>query len=168
MSEIAKKKVYLESSFFGYLMNKSIALPHIVMRHVATMRWWSEYADQCDLFVSNYVLKEVAAGNSDEARLRVDVCKGIPVLADRLQDVEDLARQLLSAHALPEKAGMDAAHIAVAAVHGMDVLLTWNCRHMANRVTIPLTNAVIVSAGYKCPTIMTPVDFLEEQEAING
>ena len=168
MPDSTRMKVYLEASFFGYLMNQSVTLPHIVIRQTETQRWWEKEAPKHDLFVSSYVLKEVAAGEPEEANRRIDVCKGIPMLTDKPQEVESLARQLLSAHALPEKASTDAAHIAIASVHGMDVLLTWNCRHMANRVTIPLTNSVVVSAGYRCPRIMTPVDFFEWQEVVNG
>lgn len=33
---------------------------------------------------------------------------------------------------LPPQVAHDAAHIAVAAVHAVDYLLTWNCKHLAN------------------------------------
>ena len=55
----------------------------------------------------------------------------------------------------------DALHIAAASVAGMDVLLTWNCRHMANPHTLPLTRDIITRAGYVCPAVMTPKTFLE-------
>ncbi|MDI6795188.1 MAG: DNA-binding protein, partial [bacterium] len=58
--------------------------------------------------------------------------------------------------ALPSKATDDAVHIALAAVHGIDYLLTWNCRHIDNAQTKPLVRTVIVSEGYKCPEICTP------------
>jgi len=145
-----------------------LSLPHIAMRQAETAKWWSQEAPKCDLFISSYVLDEVSVGEPQEVNARVEVCSGIAKLPDRPQEVATLARQLLGAHALPEKASTDAAHIAMAAVHGMDVLLTWNCRHMANRSTLPLTNSVVVSAGYRCPRIMTPSDFLEEQEVCNG
>ena len=56
----------------------------------------------------------------------------------------------------------DAYHIATAAIHEMDVLLTWNCRHMANRFTIPKTVAVVTKAGCRCPAIVTPENYLKE------
>ena len=55
-------------------------------------------------------------------------------------------------------------HIATASVYGMDVLLTWNCTHMANPVTLPKTAATIGKAGFNCPVIITPVDFLARRE----
>jgi len=48
------------------------------------------------------------------------------------QAVLDLAEQFLERSNLPAKADIDAVHIAAATVHGMDYLLTWNCKHIAN------------------------------------
>ena len=75
-----------------------------------------------------------------------------------------MAKTLLDVHAVPEKEVTDAAHIATASVYGMDVLLTWNCTHMANPVTLPRTAATIGKAGFNCPVIITPVDFLARRE----
>jgi hypothetical protein len=47
----------------------------------------------------------------------------------------------------------------------MDVLLTWNCKHMANLVTMPKTAAIVAKAGYECPVIITPDEFLAKKEA---
>ena len=71
---------------------------------------------------------------------------------------------MLSGEAVPEQEVTDAAHIATASVYGMDVLLTWNCRHMANPVTLPRTAMIIGSEGYNCPVIITPAEFLERKE----
>ena len=65
---------------------------------------------------------------------------------------------------MPEQEVTDAVHIATAAVYGMDVLLTLNCRHMANPVTLPVTASIIARAGYRCPIIITPGDFLDRKE----
>ena len=67
-------------------------------------------------------------------------------------------------HAVPDCESTDAIHIAAAAVYGMDVLLTLNCKHMANPVTLPVTATIIAKAGYRCPIVITPGDFLERKE----
>jgi hypothetical protein len=58
--------------------------------------------------------------------------------------------------ALPAKAADDAAHIAIAAVRGMNYLLTWNCRHIANAVMRPKLEGLCLAEGYRCPIICTP------------
>ncbi len=71
---------------------------------------------------------------------------------------------LRQGHAVPETETTDALHIATSAVYGMDVLLTWNCKHMANLVTLPRTSKIIVQAGFDCPIIITPAGFLSKKE----
>ena len=62
---------------------------------------------------------------------------------------------------VPAKARADAAHIAIAAVHGMDYLLTWNCRHIANAVTRKRIDQLLRGAGYEAPVLCTPEELLE-------
>lgn len=76
-------------------------------------------------------------------------------------EVETLASQLLSAAALPEKAKDDAFHIAVASVHGMDYLLTWNCKHIANATMRLKIESICRLAGYEPPVICTPFELME-------
>lgn len=169
MPDVASRiKVYLEASFFGYLVSETSKLSHVAARQVATEAWWRDEADACDLFISNYVTDEIMDGDPNEAALRAEAAKGIPSLDGTLDAVMVLARRLLEADALPQKAKTDAHHIATAAVHGMDVLLTWNCHHMANTVTLPKTVSVVATAGYRCPMIITPLSFSQAKEKIYG
>ena len=78
----------------------------------------------------------------------------------------DLAEALMSGHAVPDSEPTDAFHISTAAVNGMDVLLTWNCRHMANPITLPVTASIIAKAGYRCPVIVTPEEFMARKEEL--
>lgn len=57
---------------------------------------------------------------------------------------------------------MDALHIAVAVVNGMDYLLTWNCTHLANATLRPRVEAACRDLGYEPPTICTPEELLGE------
>ncbi len=86
------------------------------------------------------------------------------ILDGLTDEVGNLAEILLTSHAVPDKEITDAFHIATASVYKMDVFLTWNCRHMANPVTLPKTASVIGKAGYSCPIIVTPAEFLERKE----
>ena len=55
-------------------------------------------------------------------------------MLDITTEVGHLASAILASGVLPRKAATDAAHIAIAAVHGIDFLLTWNCVHIANAI----------------------------------
>jgi hypothetical protein len=76
----------------------------------------------------------------------------------------ELAAALIAGGAVPAIAQTDALHIAVATVHGMDFLLTWNFRHIANAVTEPLIREVCFRHGWRCPEICTPEQLLPEEK----
>ena len=78
------------------------------------------------------------------------------------EQVEPLAEKLLKGAALPAKAKADALHIAVAAAHGMDYLMTWNCKHIANATMRPKIESICRAAGFEPPIICTPLELMEE------
>ena len=52
------------------------------------------------------------------------------------------------------------AHIAIASVHGMDFLMTWNCRHIANAAIVEKLRAVCEREGFPAPVICTPYELM--------
>jgi len=168
MEEAKKRlKVYCETTFWSYLNGGRTSLEHIALKQSATLRWWEEIAPSCDIFVSQYVSDEAADGDVEFAKLRTASIQAATAIDGLTSEVKRVAGELLSNHAVPDKEITDAFHIATASVHGMDVLLTWNCRHMANPVTLPKTAMLIGKAGYMCPIIITPQEFLERKEEFN-
>lgn len=156
-----KAAVYVETSVFSYLT--AWRSPQLVMaaNQEATRDWWDSRRPKFELFVSAIVVQEAAAGDSDAAKRRLNEIGNLPEL-DVSAEVEQLAEQLLNGAALPEKAKADALHIAVAAVHGMDFLLTWNCKHIANAAMRSNIEAICRQAGYEPPVICTPLELMEE------
>jgi hypothetical protein len=90
---------------------------------------------------------------------RVAALAGIPVLAVN-QQVLELAAHFVQMGALPEKAEVDAVHVAAAAIHGMDFLVTWNCSHIANAVIRARLEALCRTFRLEPPTICTPEELL--------
>lgn len=164
MEQGGKLKIYCETSFWSYLDGGRTALQHIAIKQAATLQWWQNIAPTCDVFVSQHVRDEVEEGDAQRARGRQSLMRNAFILDGLTDEVGNLAVILLTSHAVPDKEITDAFHIATASVYKMDVLLTWNCRHMANPVTLPKTASVIGKAGYSCPIIVTPAEFLERKE----
>ena len=155
------KTVYIETSIVSYLT----ALPARDLLAAAwqnaTSRWWETQRGRFDLFTSELVIDEARRGDSEAASRRLDVLEGIPHLV--IPDpVTDLAAVLLAQGALPEKAMDDALHVAVSAYHGVDYLLTWNCRHLDNAEMKPLMRSICLVHGYSCPEICTPLELMGE------
>ena len=125
-----------------------------------TREWWDTRRHAFDLFVSQMVLDEASAGDSEAAARRLAVLMPLPLLEPQEEEVE-LVQALLEYVPLPVSAAADALHIAIAVVNGMDYLLTWNCTHMANAALRSRIEAVCRSHGFEVPIICTPEELLE-------
>ena len=155
-----KRRVYIETSVVSYLT----AFPSrdiVRAAHQQVTREWWEKRSQFELCVSQFVLDEAALGDPDAAAARLAALDGATSLRTT-PAVTALATDLLKAGDLPKKALVDAFHVAVAAVHGVEHLLTWNCRHIANAIMRGRIEATCRSHGFEPPTISTPVDFAKE------
>ena len=154
------KSIYLESSVVSYLAARPSRDLVVAGNQRVTQDWWETRRGECELFVSEVVVAEYAAGDPTAASERRVFLVGLPVLTTTEQ-AEALADALLSAMALPQKAALDALHIGLAAVNGIDILLTWNCAHIANSFMMPQVNAACVEFGVIPPTICTPLQLIE-------
>ncbi len=114
------------------------------------------------MFVSPLVYQESERGNHDAAQRRVAICRNLPML-DVADKAYDLAASLLDEGALSASAYDDAMHIALAAIHGINYLLTWNCRHIDNAENKPVIRSICAKHGYTCPEICTPEELMGEE-----
>lgn len=128
----------------------------------ATQDWWSDRRDDFDLRISEFVLGEAQGGDPEAAQRRLSALADIPKL-ELLPEVEKLATALLAGGAVPANARLDALHIAVASVHGMSYLLTWNFRHIANAEKWTSIEAACASMGLKMPRICSPLELMEHE-----
>ena len=155
------KSVYLETSIFSYLTARPSKDILTAARQHLTDQWWHDHRRRFELFASAVVEREARKGDPEAAERRLSAMSGIPQAVEN-EEVALLAERLVLDGALPETAVADAAHIAIAAVHGLDYLLTWNCRHIDNAETKPAIRAVCMALGYRCPEICTPEELMGE------
>jgi hypothetical protein len=104
-------------------------------------------------------VKETSQGDVVIASQRLEILANLSLL-DLNQAVLDLAEQFLERSNLPAKADIDAVHIAAATVHGMDYLLTWNCKHIANAQIQGKLAEISLDFGYELPILCTPYELL--------
>jgi predicted nucleic acid-binding protein len=154
-----KTKVYLETTIPSYLTASSSRDLVLAAHQQITREWW-DLRSRFDLFISQVVLQEIASGDEEAAAKRLQLVQDIPVL-QLTEEVRAFARELLKQKALPLQAAVDAVHVAVAVVNGMDYLLTWNCAHIANATIRNKIEHVCRSKGYEPPMICTPEELLE-------
>lgn len=155
-----KPKAYIETSVVSYLTAwPSRDLVRAAHQQV-TRDWWAE-RETFDLFASQFVLDEAAAGDVDAATSRLAALEEV-VLLEVTEDAIILAQSLVAGGGLPANARVDALHVATAAVHGMDYLLTWNCKHIANASLRGRIEDLCRAAGVEPPTICTPLELPRE------
>jgi predicted nucleic acid-binding protein len=153
--------VYVETSIISYLAAQPSRDLVTAAHQQITHDWWQRRRAVFDLFVSQLVIDEAAAGDPDAAARRSALIAGFPLL-DVTHTVTAFAAFLSREIALPSRAGADALHIAIATVHGMDYLLTWNCTHIANAELRRLVERACKKRGYMVPVMCTPEELMEE------
>lgn len=126
-----------------------------------TRQWWDQRRSDYHLVVSEVVLREAEAGDSEAAERRGAVVAGIDVLEVGAAALE-LAEKLVRRGAVPAVAAEDALHIAIAATNGVDYLLTWNCAHIANAAMRRAIDEVCIEQGFEPTVLCTPEELIEE------
>ena len=148
-------KVYIETTIVSYLTARASRDLIIAAHQQLTQEWWNKRRAAFELYTSQLVIQESSAGEVAMSQKRLDALEGIPLLSIN-QEAVSLARAFVKKGPIPEKAAVDALHIALATTHGMDYLLTWNCKHIANAEMQTGVAKVSRESGFEPPVICTP------------
>lgn len=154
------RRFYIETSVISYLTARPSNDTIRAACQQITQSWWNSGRLTVSSYISPYVIEEASAGDPKAAAERLEVLHTIPVLPVS-PEIPELAEFLLLGGGLPSKARIDALHIACAAYHEIDVLLTWNCTHNANPVQLPVMRGLCAAKGYRLPELVTPFELME-------
>jgi predicted nucleic acid-binding protein len=154
-----KLTVYVETSVWSHALAEDAP-----ESHAATLRFF-DYARQggCELFVSEVVLDEIARAETDLARqLHGLVSELRPVVLELDEEAQLLAARFLEMGAIPPGKPDDARHVAIAMVNALDVLVSWNYRHLVNVRRREAFQHIGAMQGYYKPLhIATPAEVIE-------
>jgi hypothetical protein len=156
-----KPSVYIETTIPSLLTSRPSGDVQIAAQQIATRQWWENRRSRFELYVSREVLKEAGRGDAEAARLRLEALATCQVLA-ATDAAEALGAKILSAGLIPVQAAADAVHIAYAAAHEIDFLLTWNCRHILNAAIERRLAGVCASMGFSLPVLCTPPELMAD------
>ncbi len=151
--------VYIETSIIGYMTARSSNAVIFLARQQLTRQWWTDQRTKLDLVTSQLVIDEAGSGDPTAAQERLTLLDDVPLLDVQHPDVQMLADKLIANHLLPEKAAADARHVAVSTVFGVEYLLTWNCKHIANAETLPRIYRLLRDSGFEPPLVVTSEEF---------
>lgn len=156
-----KPKVYLETTIVSHLAARPSRNLIVAAHQQITHDWWDGRKDEFDLFVSHLVVDKASGDDRQAARRRMEFLEGVPLL-EQTADAVALARALVERGPIPERQPEPAAHIALATVHEMHYLLTWNCSHIANAEIQSGLSETCASEGFELSHVCTPEKLMGE------
>lgn len=154
-----KPKVYVETTIVSYLTSRLSRDLLVAGHQQVTQEWWERRRGDFEVFTSEVVIAEAREGDAEAAGKRLRALGGVTVI-QVTHAAQALAVTLVSRGVVPREKPEDALHIALAATHGMDYLLTWNCAHIANAEIRQAVEETCLSLGYDAPIICTPEELL--------
>lgn len=157
-----KPKVYIETSVVSYLTGRASRDVVIAGHQQATQSFWQLLSKDLLPYISALVAKEASQGDKVVAQRRLEAISPIPVLPLTAES-ESLAQAIIEAKGVPREYPEDALHIAIAAIGGMDFIVTWNFSHINNPFTKMMIRQAVENAGYECPEIVSPDSFLGDE-----
>jgi len=153
------EKVYIETSFISFLCGRPSRNLLAAAWQQISLDWWEYRRPLFDLYTSELVISEAGHGNASAAERRLSYLEQLPVL-NVTDSATALAQRFIDEGTMHEKAFGDALHVALAVVHRMDYLLTWNCRHIDNAQTKTLVRRLCIHEGLSFPEICTPQELM--------
>ena len=155
--------VYIETSVVSFLVSSASRHSETAWRQKLTRDWWRLRRPLFHCVTSDAVMTEAREGDATQSRLRLEALAGLTTL--RLNaEAQTLSEALMAAGVLPPVAGMDALHLALAAVYRANYLLTWNCKHLANAVVWRRLEPVAQARGWRLATVCTPMQLMGDLE----
>ena len=151
--------VYLETTIISYLASEPSRDLIVAGHQQITREWWTQRRALFACSISQEVVDEISRGDPVQVARRLAIARALSKLTASVE-AEKLTLELLRSGALPANAASDAAHVAIATAAGMDYLMTWNCRHIANGQILKKVAVVCEGAGYRLPAICTPEELM--------
>ena len=155
-----KQTVYLETTVISYYTAKPSRDLIVAGHQQITTEWWEKSLPKFDCYISEFIIDEAERGDEEASKKRIDVVSQFPLLTVN-DEIQKIAQTYFERLTIPEKARLDAAHLAIACYYKMDYLLSWNCKHIVSgkvRMKLQELNRII---QLHTPIICTPEELLE-------
>ena len=162
---MVRESIYLETSVISYYTAKPSRDIIVAAHQQITWEWWDRCINGFTVFISQLVLDEVSRGDPQAVARRLEAVQSFQLL-QTTPLVRELTRSYVKQFNLPARWEADAVHLALASVHEIDYLVTWNCSHIANARVMRNLPGINTAMGVSIPTICTPEEFEEEQDDV--
>ena len=158
-----KPRVYIEPTVISHLVARPSDDAILASWQRVSRRLWENYTDRFEFVISRVVRAEIRQGDATAAQQRLAVVSALTIL-ESLPEVDMLVQKLLDSGAVPRNSLLDAQHIAIATVHGVEYLVSWNHKHIVNENKREHINRVCQETGFQPITLCTPIELMEESQ----
>ncbi len=155
-----QSRIYVETCVISYLTARQSRDIVVAGHQKVTLDWWGDAQEKYEMTISQLVIDEASAGDRKAAKERLRVLEGL-ILLETSEEALQLAHEMVASGLVPVKAAEDALHIAICVTNGIDYLVTWNCRHIANAIMRPRIEQICRTLGYEPSIICTPEELVE-------
>ena len=160
-----KLKIYLDTSVINFLFaddapeKKEIAID-----------FFENYINDFDVYISDVVLNEIdKTTNLERKNALLDIIKKYPIkFLENIDSDEiiNLAKEYIENGILPKKSEIDALHVAISTVNQIDILLSWNYKHLANFNRKKKIQLINLQNNFNYPfDILTPMEVLDDKNS---
>ena len=154
--------IYVETSVPSFYFETRLTVPENQARRNWTRRWWAEAIVTDTLVTSLAVHAELGKAPEPKRTDCLTLLAGVPLL-DISDEAEALVQTYIENMIMPADTTGDALHLALATLHECDILVSWNCRHIANANKTDHIRRINGRLGYETPKLITPLELLEDQ-----
>lgn len=153
-----RKRVYIETTIPSFYYSRREDVESLA-RKSWTRQWWDECSSGFSLVASAAVIAELQRGKTDMVEDRINLLGDVELLSIT-EEIEEIAQIYVDKMVMPKDPQGDALHLAIASFHRADILLTWNCIHLANANKFDRIRLLNYELGLPAPTLTTPLNLL--------
>lgn len=154
------RSVYIETTIPSFYFEER-QTPEVIAWRNATRFWWSQYRREYRLVTSTFVIDELDDPRNPKRNQALTLLTDIERLP-RADGLDEVIATYVEHRLVPQDVLGDAAHLAMASMHGIDFLLTWNVRHLANVNKFQHLRVINARLGLSVPMITTPMTLIPE------
>ena len=153
--------IYIETSVPSFYFDTRTAVEFRARRNW-TRRWWDDPPDDDQRVTSAVVLEELERAPEPKRTQCLGLISALPLLPYTAEVAEIVATYHRN-KVMPIEASADADHLALATFHKCDILVTWNCHHIANANKFPHIRRINAMLGCATPQLITPLELLDDE-----
>ena len=157
-----KQLIYVETSIPSFYFETRLTVPENQARRNWTRKWWETALIADTLITSLAVFNELEEAPEPKRSECIGLIDKLPLL-QVTDEVADLVDVYIANKVMPTDATGDALHLALATFHECDILVSWNCRHIANANKTDHIRKINGRLGYETPKLITPLELLDEK-----